>query len=375
MKLQTPNSKLVLVTGATGFIGWHVVRNLLAGGWSVRAFVRPESDVEHLRTLAAEPLGSLHFHVGRIEEERGLGAAARGVDAVVHLAAVLLGPDEESYRRVNVDGTMNLLDAVHRFSPGVRRFVFVSSVAASGPTLGPEPPDEDVVPHPVSFYGRTKLEAEATVLERSDVFPVTVLRPPLVYGPRDRRLLPYFALARAGAILLVDDGSMLFSLVHGADVASAVRAAVEIDHANQSVFFLADGPPRSMRQIGEAIRLAQDSPAVPVRVPSGLVRLASRAGRLALRRLGRVPALLHPDGLDHLVVPGWTCSADRIRRTLGWAPSVTLGTGLRETLEWYRRAGWLKGPWPEPVNRADSGASNGPRRDTRRREGDLPCGT
>lgn len=336
-------TRSVLVTGASSGVGWHVARDLRRAGWAVRALLRPDSDARPLRDLGVD------LFVGDLLGPATLVAPLRGVSAVVHLAGRRRPGTPEAYRRINVDGTQNLLDAVEREAPGLERFVFVSSLAAVGPTAGREPPDEDAAPHPRGAFGRTKLEAEAHVLERQDRFPVTVFRPAVVYGPRDRSLLPYFRFIRAGLMPMLRRGDMLLSVVHAADVAGAVRRALMKRHPSGSLYFVSDGPPRKLRDLAEAIRLAQETPAVRVSVPRGVLAVAESVGRSLVGYRVDLPDWLHPDGLQALLAPGWTCDDARIRRDLEWSPAVSLRDGLAQTVASYRAAGWLPRPWRVPA--------------------------
>jgi nucleoside-diphosphate-sugar epimerase len=313
-------------------------------GWSVRALVRPAADVRHLRGAG------VGLHVGDVLQADSLVAAVRDVGAVIHLAGAIRARSEEVYRRIHVDGTMNLLDVVERHAPRLRRFVLASSIAAAGPAPASRPIDEDAPARPVGAYGRTKLEAEAEVLERKERLAVTVFRPPIVYGPRDRQLLPLFRLVRAGLMVMPAGGELAVSVVHAADLAAAMRLAVERDHPSGSVFFVTDGPARRYRDLAEAIRLAQATPAVPVSVSRRSLAAAQAVGRLLLRRVGDLPGWVHPDFLERLLVPGWACSDARVRAALGWTPSRTILEGLVETVDWYRQAGWLAGSWGMPLN-------------------------
>jgi nucleoside-diphosphate-sugar epimerase len=344
----------VLVTGASGFIGWHVVRELLRVGRSVRALVRPASDARPLRELGVE------IFVGDVTQPDSLLEPVRGIDAVIHLAGVVQAASEEAHRRVHVDGTMNLLDALSANARDLRRLIYVSSLAATGASHGRESLDESSTPHPVGPYGRTKLEAEAAVLEHKDRWPVTIFRPPLVYGPRDRGLLPYFQAVRAGLVVLPGGGEQLLSLIHGVDLASAIVCAVERDHASGQIFHVTDGPARRLRDLAEAIRLAQGTPAIPVTLSRGTLEATQRIGRFLLRWFPAMPGWIHPDSMDLMIVPGWSCSDALFRKTFGWSSHVTLVEGLAGTVDWYRDAGWLLRPWGGPLNRRELRPSKAP---------------
>ncbi|MBI4914688.1 MAG: NAD-dependent epimerase/dehydratase family protein [Acidobacteria bacterium] len=344
----------VLVTGASGFIGWHVVRELLRVGRTVRVLARPTADVRHLRERNVE------IFVGDVRNCDSLQEPVKDIDAVIHLAGVMQAASEEDHRRTHVDGTMNLLDAMERHARSVRRLVYVSSLAVTGAAPRGQSLGEDATPVPVGAYGRTKLEAEAAVLERADRFPVTIFRPPLVYGPRDRSLLPYFQAIRAGLVILPGGGDQPISIVHAVDLAAAIVRATERDHASGAVFHVTDGPARRLRDLAEAVRLAQGTPAITFSVSRDTLGAAQRLGRLCLRWLPGMPAWLHPDSLDLLLATGWNCSDARVRRDLDWAPRVPLVEGLAGTVDWYRDAGWLLRPWGGPLNRRELRPSKAP---------------
>ena len=342
------------MTGAAGFIGWHVVRELLRTGRRVRALVRAANDVGELRSLGVE------IFVGDVRNFDSLLEPARNVDAVVHLAGVMQAPSEEAHRQTHVDGTMNLLDAIDRGGGSLRRLIFASSLAATGASRRGESVSEDAVPVPVGAYGRTKLEAEAAVLERQGRHPVTIFRPPLVYGPRDRTLLPYFQAIRAGVVFLPGGGEQPVSIIHGADLAAAIVRALDHEHPSGSIFHVLDGPARRFRDLAEAVRLAQGTPAVTVSLSRDTLGAARWLGRRFLRWFPGMPAWMHPDSIELLAATGWSCSDARIRQTLDWAPRIPLVEGLAGTVDWYRDAGWLLRPWGGPLNRRELRPSKAP---------------
>src|SRR5438105_10238363 len=169
----------VLLTGGSGFLGSFVAEQLAAEGHVVRALVRPRSERKVLDKLPRVELAP-----GAIEDRASLGAAVDGVDAVVHVAGIVKARRPAEFFEVNTQGTRNLLEAAMRRP--VPRFVYVSSLAAVGPSADGTPVPDDVEPRPVTHYGRSKLEAERAVLAAKDRLHVTVVRPPLIYGPRDR---------------------------------------------------------------------------------------------------------------------------------------------------------------------------------------------
>ncbi len=158
----------VLLTGGSGFVGSYVAEQLAALGHTVRALVRPRSDSKLLKTL-----NNVEFAPGAIEDRPSLDAAVRGVDAVVHVAGLVKARRPEEFFQVNAEGTKNLLAAAEAHAPGLRRFVYVSSLAAVGPSPDGKPVPDEASPRPVTHYGRSKLAAEQAVLGAKDRLPVT----------------------------------------------------------------------------------------------------------------------------------------------------------------------------------------------------------
>src|SRR5467141_5477071 len=214
----------VLLTGGSGFLGSFVAEQLSAEGHVVRALVRPHSARKILDKMAR-----VEFAPGAIEDRASLGAAVDGVDAVVHVAGIVKARRPTDFFEVNTKGTQNLLDAA--VARGVGRFVYVSSLAAVGPSLDGTPVPDDAEPRPVTQYGRSKLEAERAVLAAKDRLHVTVLRPPLIYGPRDRGPPASFTSIRNGVLPMTGDGRNTLSVIYVKDCAAAIVRALEAKNA------------------------------------------------------------------------------------------------------------------------------------------------
>ena len=181
--------KIALVTGVNGFIGAHLVSELLSRGYEVRGLVRYSSDLSSLRELPVS------LFIGDVREPETLVAPVKDVDYVFHLAAALMVTNREAFEQVNSQGTVNLLKAVERHAAGtLKRFLFVSSQAAAGPARDVTPLDETAPPHPISWYGTSKHRAEEAVLSYADRVPVTIVRPSSVYGERERDISQAFPM-------------------------------------------------------------------------------------------------------------------------------------------------------------------------------------
>ncbi len=307
-------SRCVALTGATGFIGAAVARVLAGNGWHVKALVRGKSARERLGATSLEPVP------GSLEGEAALLALVSGVDAVVHCAGAVRGATRADFDQVNVAGLLRLLRAAAEQRP-LPRFLSLSSLAAREPSL--------------SHYGASKCEGERVLAASAGGVPWTVLRPPAVYGPGDRELLPLFQWMRRGLAPVLGKDSARFSLLFVDDLASAVLDWLETGAGEGSVLELHDGRPGGygwQDVIQTAAQLRGRAP-VRLRVPEPVLRVAGLVG-LAAGGVGGYRPMLTPGKVRELTHPDWVCDNERISRELGWLPSVRLEEGLRRTLKW-----------------------------------------
>ena len=320
-----------LVTGATGFVGGHLVEALLAGGHEVTALVRS--------TSKGAPLAArgVRLVAGDLHDTAALVRAAEGQDLAFHVAALTAALSEADFRRANAEGTANVLDAAAK--AGVSRLVHVSSLAAAGPTVPGRPLRGDEPPRPVTAYGRSKLEAEAII--RESAVPWTIVRPPMVYGPGDREFLRAFRGAqRLGVSPVFGDGSQELSAVYAPDLAAALVAA-GLAPATVGGTYAACHPER-FTQIEFARALGRSvgrEVAVP-RLPGPVARPILFVSETAARVFGR-PTLLTVDKANEFLAPAWTADPSPLERDAGWRAQHGIESGLRLTAEWYRSHGWL----------------------------------
>ncbi len=312
----------ILVTGASGFIGSHLLPALLAKGWRVRGAVR---SAERLNRLPAPAEGVV---VGELGPQTDWSQAVPGVEVVVHLAArvhVMHDADPSAYSRANVDGSRRLAEAA--VAAGVRRLVFVSSVKAMGEAGWTARPwrEEDACA-PQDEYGRSKLAAERAIAEAAcrTGMETVVLRPPVVYGPGVvANIYSLFRMVDRGWPLPLRSVDNRRSFIYVGNLVHALIALVEHPKASGQTFLVSDGQDLSTPELIRAIGRALGKPARLFPLPPGLLRGVARClGRSAVAdRL-----------LGSLVV-----DCTRVRRRLGWEPPILLEEGLARTAEWYRR--------------------------------------
>ena len=318
------------VTGAAGFVGGHLVDRLRARGDRVRGLVRDREQGARLLEQGCEVVQ------GRLDDAPVLRWLVEGCDTVFHVAGALAARSEEEFLAVNRDGTARVARIAREM--GVARFVYVSSLAVTGPARRGSVRYESARPRPVTPYGRSKLAGEEAVRESG--VPFTIVRPPVVYGPRDRQLLRLFRLARLGILPLLGDGRQELSLVHAEDLADALLAAAAAPRALGAVYHAAHPEVVTQEELGRAVGRAVRHRVVPLHIADEwvptLLRLSGRAARL----FGRTTRL-DADKVPEFLAAAWTCSSDALFRDAGWQAQIGLEQGLAATFRWYAAEGWL----------------------------------
>lgn len=326
----------VLLTGGSGFLGSHIAEQLSKSGRKVRALVRKSSDTSFLRALPHVDLCE-----GAIEDLPSVLSAAEGVSAIVHAAGLVKARSAEEFLRVNAGGTKNMLEAAKQAKPTLKRFILVSSLAAAGPSdAAGNPVPADAPPRPVTHYGRSKLAAERAVLALKDELPVVILRPPAIYGPRDREILAFFKALDARVLPYMGSTANRLSMIYGADAGAACIRAIDTDVPSGSIFFLDDGRSYSFDDLVKGAESALGKRAwLRFPLPRPVIRTAAVFSELYGKARNQA-VMLTRDKCNELFEQ-WVCDGSEAQKALAWQPEVEFSEGARITVEWYRQAGWL----------------------------------
>lgn len=316
----------IAITGATGFVGSHLLERL--NGEIVACLARAPS--------AALARSGCRVVAGGIDDREAVDALVAGANIVFHVAGAISARSEAEFMSVNRDGTRLVADACRR--AGVERLVYVSSLAVTGPAQRGRPVDETTAAHPLTPYGRSKHAGEEAVRESGA--PFTVVRPPIVYGPRDRQTLRLFRMARRGLAPQLGDGAQELSLVHAADLADALVAAATSPATAGRTYHAAHGDVVTQRALLQEIGRAVGRSPRLVAVPRFAVRAFLALSGAVARVSGRA-TVLDPAKGPELLAPAWTCAAGALARDAGWSARIPHAHGLRETAGWYAGAGWL----------------------------------
>ena len=317
-----------LVTGATGFVGSHLAEALRRRGNEVTALARSPARAAILAPWGVKVLpGDLH-------DIPAVQRAVEDQDVIFHVAGVVAARNEAEFTRSNRDGTANLVAAARR--GGTPRFILVSSMAAGGPAARGSPLTGAEPARPVTAYGRTKLAAEDVVTGSS--LPWCILRPPMVYGPRDREVLKVFRLARLGLGPVFGDGRQELSAIHAADLAQALIAAATAP--NGRIYYPCHPETFTSAEFVQAVARAMGRRVSIIRIPEAAGRALLRATE-AGAQLARRPTILTTDKANEFFQPAWTADPTPFTRDTGWRALHDLESGLADTCQWYRGAGWL----------------------------------
>lgn len=325
-----------LITGATGFVGSHVAEHAIRRGWDT---ICPARSTVSLKYLKGMPVRTCSY-----EDLPGELRRSPDIDFVIHVAGATRALTYTEYHIANVEFTRWFIDLLisSKAANNIRRFALVSSQAAAGPCLnGFDPISEDDAPRPISSYGRSKLAGEKLAQEYSDRIPLTIVRPPTVFGPRDTDVFGVFKSARYRIIPVVAGPDRLVSIIHVRDLADGIVTAVgATDIPTGEIFFLANERPVIWREFARQIALSMGYRAVVAPVPLAMMRLLGKAGD-AVSILTKKPALLRSEKIMEMEQLAWVCSASKARGKLRWVSATPLKTAIDITRDWYISEGWL----------------------------------
>jgi dihydroflavonol-4-reductase len=325
---------MFLVTGGTGFIGSHLVQKLCERGIRVRCLVRAPG-TRRLNRADTIPSG-----VDVVEVDwatgQGIEAALDGVETVIHLAGSTKALAPADFYAGNAEAT-NTLARLLAGRP--IRFLHVSSLAAAGPSPSNAPITEETEPHPVSLYGKSKLEGERLAARwRPDA---VIVRPPMVYGPRDTDVFQIFNSIAKGLVLEISGGERWFSAIYVEDLVEGLIVAAAAPQAAGRTYFLAYPKVASWSELATiAARIMGKRPRV-VRIPPVVARAVAYSAEW-WSRIKRKPGILSRDKVAEACCRAWTCDSRRAARELGFEAATPLEVGLARTLDWYKEAGWIR---------------------------------
>lgn len=326
----------ILVTGAIGFIGSHLSELLIKNGHTVKALVRKSSNLQWLKDLPIEFCEGSYFDLNSLSE------ITKDVDYIYHVAGLVAAKNYDEFLKANRDSTENLLKAAYDSNPNLKKFIFVSSQTAAGPSKSKdEPVTENDIPNPITSYGKSKKEAEDVAKSYMDKLPITIVRPPAVYGPRDPAIKDIFKIAKSGFGVLIGFNNKYVSLIHSSDLVRGIELAGTSDISSGETYFITSNQFYSWSEVMDVMKSVFNKKFfLKIRLPHFIVLSLAGISDFFGRFSDKPPVFDYEKGID-FVQDYWTCSPEKAKRDLHFTSEIDLEKGIRETAEWYIKQKWI----------------------------------
>lgn len=318
-----------LVTGATGFMGSHLVEHLTANRWNVTCLLRAKSDSRFLQTLPVELIR------GRTDDSDILEKAVLGQDFVFHLAGRIRSAAKEVYDKANRQLTEDLANACLRRNRSLLRFVYISSISAAGPSPPGRFADEDDPPSPNSEYGRSKLRAEQALQTAAPQLPLTIIRPPNVYGPRQQETEALIKVIKKRVVPILRERECQISLIYVKDLILGMINAAFSEKATNHVYYLTDGKAHSWREIILTLKRVLLKERLYLPLPEGLIVSSAWLADM-LRRTGLIRIDFGRRIWKAMIQTPWLFRSSKAERDFGFRPLFSLEEGIKETAGYYQ---------------------------------------
>ncbi|NOW95750.1 NAD(P)-dependent oxidoreductase [Mucilaginibacter sp. SG564] len=324
----------VLITGASGFVGYHLIEEALSQDLEVYAAIRKSSNIDHLKHLTINYAELNYKDLPTLKQQ----LSDIKPDYIIHAAGVTSARSQAEYNHINATYTHNLATAAADACPGLQKFVLIGSLAAIGPlnTLTGII-TEATPPAPVTAYGRSKLLAEQQ-LRTVENLNYTILRPTAVYGPRDTGIFIFFKQVVKGLEPYIGKGQQKLSFIYVKDVA---KASIKALHGgNQQTYNLSDGNFYSKYELGDLTKEILCITTFKFHLPVNFVKIIAAISE-KVSSLRNKAAVVNIEKIDELMAVNWYCDNESAKSDLGFYPAYNLKTGLAETLTWYKANKWL----------------------------------
>jgi nucleoside-diphosphate-sugar epimerase len=327
--------KKILITGASGFVGSHLVEEALNRNLEVYAGIRKTSSRKYLQ----HP--DLKFAELNFEDQDSLKKLVddHEFDYIIHNAGLVNAARLDDFWRVNFEYVKNFTAALDGRQP--QKFTFISSLAAYGPASNDDPNDylyEERIPKPINTYGKSKLAAEQH-LRSLDKLPHVIIRPGGVYGPRDQDFFTFYKLLNRGIEAYIGKRPQQLALIYVKDLVRVVLDATLSDKTNKG-YFVSDGKYYTQHQLGDAAKKAIGKKTIRFHVPLKAVRAVAWCMEQFGKGNGRHPAL-NLEKVRILESLNWKCDIKPLVEDYNFKPALSLEEGVAESIEWYKKEGWL----------------------------------
>ncbi len=323
-----------IVTGANGFVGSHLVDYLLEKNHIVKCIVRKSSNT---KWLVGKPVEI--FNCG-LNDKKALIEVIKDADYIFHVAGVVKSKTKEGYYKGNVDATKNLLEASLESGTLFKRIIVVSSQAAAGPSYDGNPIEERMENHPITTYGLSKNEQEKFAKTFMDKLPITICRPPSVYGERDTEIFIFFKTFSNGLMPVIGFDEKLVSLIYVKDLVEGLYLAAINENSKSETFFITSQNFYSWKEIGEITKKILKKKVIKINIPHFVVYLVAAIAEFFALFSKNAPTLNIEKARD-ITQRYWICSSKKANEILGFKEKHSIEEGFRNTISWYKEMKWL----------------------------------
>lgn len=323
-----------IVTGGTGFVGSHLVDLLLEKNFRVTCIARATSNLRWLKGK------NVTIKDAGLTNQAVLSEIFKDADYIFHVAGVVKSKKESGYFEGNVDTTRNILEAALPHASQIKRILIVSSQTAGGPSPGETPIDETAIPSPITSYGRSKLAQEKLCSEYMGRLPITICRPPAVYGERDTEIFIFFNTFSKGITTTIGFDEKKISLIHVQDLAYGLYMAATSEVSKGQTYYITSEEIYTWDQIIETTSEVMKKKPLRFKVPHFVVYIIAGIAEF-FSLFSSQAATLNIEKARDITQHAWTCSPKKAVTELGYRQNISLKEGIRRTIEWYKKEGWL----------------------------------
>lgn len=329
-------SKKVLITGASGFVGYHLIVTAIECGLEVYAAVRPNSDVSHLKALN---INYVQLNFSAVDELKA-ALEEKQYAYIIHAAGTTKAKTLQEYNRVNAEYSRNLALAASLVNYTIEKFVFVSSLAAIGPIADFNTAiSDDAIAQPITFYGLSKKLAEEYLNEIENL-PLVTVRPTAVYGPREKDIFILFKTINSGLEPYIGRFNQQLSFIYVKDLAEIIIRLLKSDIVHKT-YNITDGLTYDRYALAEGLKKALHKKTLKVHIPLGIIKGLAGLMDTVYAKSSKTPTI-NKEKIKELTAPNWACNIENLKRDLQFEPQYNLEKGLVETVNWYKANHWLK---------------------------------
>lgn len=325
---------IAVVTGASGFVGSHLVDLLLENNYTVKCIIRKTSNLKWLEGKDVE------LHICELTDKEGLRKVFEGADYIYHVAGVVKSKKPEGYFQGNVDTTRALLDVALELKDKIKRFVIVSSQTSSGPSAPGKPINEDSPSNPITTYGRSKLAQEELAKNYMNKFPITICKVAAIYGERDTEIFIFFQTFNRGLMTMIGMHDKQVSLIHVIDVVRGLILAATSEKSKGETYFITSEKYYTWKEVGDTTSKVMNKKPLVFKVPHFIVyTIAAIAQFFSL--FSSKAATLNIEKAKDLTQPAWISDYKKAFNDFGFKQEISLEEGIKRTTDWYKKMKWL----------------------------------